>query len=68
MSGVQKMIVALVAVVLLIGGYFAYSVYVTNRAAEEGAKLMEQAKEDQKVLQQQYMDQQRQLMQQMQRR
>ncbi len=68
MSGIQKMIVSLVAVVLLIGGYFAYSVYMTNRAAEEGAKLMGKAMEEQKVLQQQYMDQQRQLMQQMQRR
>ncbi|WP_096702516.1 hypothetical protein [Magnetospirillum sp. 15-1] len=61
MSGVQKMIVALVAVVLLIGGSFAYSVYVTNRAAEDGAKAMSKAMEDQKEMQ-------RQLMQQMQRR
>ncbi len=68
MSGVQKMIVAVVAVVLLIGGYFSYSVYATNRAAEEGAKAMEKALEGQKAMQQQYMDQQRQLMQQMQQR
>lgn len=61
MSGIQKMIVSLVAVVLLIGGYFAYSVYMTNRAAEEGAKLMGQAMEQQKEMQ-------RQLMQQMQQR
>lgn len=68
MSGFQKTIVAVVAVVLLMGSYFAYSVYATNRAAEEGAKAMEKAMESQKVMQQEYMDQQRQLMQQMQKR
>lgn len=68
MSGMQKMVVALVAVVLVVGGYFSYSIYMTNRAAEEGAKAMEKAMESQKAMQQQYMDQQRKLMQQMQER